>query len=48
MFGRSVTNGWGSADTGGSWAFVGGVVLVFAGVIWLGIQAVSRLFSALF
>ena len=36
------------ADTSGSWAFVAGVVLVFAGVIWLGIQAISRLFSALF
>ena len=35
------------AGTGSSWAFVGGVVLVFVGVIWLGIQAVSRLFSAL-
>jgi hypothetical protein len=33
------------ASTGGSWALVGGILLAFAGIIWLGFVLLSRFLS---
>jgi hypothetical protein len=33
------------ASTQGSWALVGGIVLAFAGIIWLGFELLSRFLS---
>ena len=36
------------ANTSGSWAFVGGVAVMFVGVIWLGFQLLARLVGLIF
>ena len=33
------------ASTSGSWALVGGIVLAFAGILWLGFELLSRFLS---
>ena len=33
------------ADTSGSWAIVGGLVLAFVGIVWLGFELLSRFLS---
>ena len=33
------------ASTGGSWALVGGILLAFAGIIWLGFTLLTRFLS---